>query len=68
MSVASVVRSMLFEKLKGNPFVTDVMTIRESYKTYLSCEGLDWTVTKMELEDDNGATIEHHNYYELMLY
>ena len=65
-SVASMVRSMLFDQLKENLPSDYELQIREWHDTYLFCEGLDWTVEMLELEDENGNMIEDHNYYELI--
>jgi hypothetical protein len=68
-SNASMIRNMLFEGLGGNPFVGDEIPVREWYKTYLFCQGLDWTVVKMELEDEETEeAIDCHNNYTLIQY
>ena len=64
--IASLVRTMLNFRLKGNRQVTDCIDIRDSYGTYLPCSGLGWRLVWVELEDDEmEEPIETHNLYQL---
>jgi hypothetical protein len=62
-SVSSAIRSMLYENINHHTEEYDKILVREWYKTYLYCKGIDLTLVKCSLSD-NGIPISHHCYYQ----
>ncbi len=63
-TVASPLRSMLYDNFNQNPEITDDLQIREWNKTYLHFKGIELVVTNCN-SDEKGSAANNSNYYAL---